>query len=265
MIRHVYGHRGARGLYPENTIDGFLRTLNLPIRGFELDLVVSKDKQLIISHEPWMNHQICSAANGAPISEATGKEINIYRSNYHDICKFDCGSKGNPLFPSQQSFYAVKPTLQELINALNKSCDTPLELLFEIKSNPKWYGHYQPEPDEYASQIIRYIDKLDLNTMPILMSFDPNILNAIKNISSQYKIGFLINNTNSIEENLIHLNFKPELYNLEHSMVTKTIIENLMERDMQIIPWTVNTLDAAKRLSKIGVTSIISDYPDLFL
>ena len=91
-----------------------MSALNFHVIGFELDIVVSKDRQLIISHEPWINHQICTDAKGLPISESAGKEFNIYKMDYDEISKFDCGSKCNPLIPSQQSFPAVKPTLGEL-------------------------------------------------------------------------------------------------------------------------------------------------------
>lgn len=265
MIQHIYGHRGARGLYPENTIDGCVRALNFPIKGLELDIVVSKDRKLILSHEPWMNYQICTDANGLPISESVGKDLNIYKMDYEQIRKFDCGSLEHPLFPSQQSFATNKPTLEVLVHQLKEERHDPVELLLEIKSNPKYYGVYQPEPNEYASQIDTYLKDLEFNTAPVLMSFDPNILNAINRINSDYRIGFLVNNTKSVGKNLSLLDFKPAQYNLMHTAVSIEIIHELKEKNIEIIPWTVNTVENAQILSNIGITSIITDYPNLFL
>ena len=265
MIQCIYGHRGARGLYPENTIEGFKNALNFQVKGFELDIVVTKDQQLILSHEPWMNHQICTNANGLPISESAGKELNIYKMDYDEIRQFDCGSIVNPLFTSQQSFPAVKPTLGELVSRLKEEHHEPVELLLEIKSDPKYYGVYQPEPEDYASQIDTYLKDLEFNTAPVLMSFDPNILNAINRINSDYRIGFLVNNTKSVGQNLSLLDFKPAQYNLIHTAVSIEIIHELTEINIEIIPWTVNTVENAQILSNIGITSIITDYPNLFL
>jgi glycerophosphoryl diester phosphodiesterase len=265
MIQRIYGHRGARGLYPENTIYGFMSALNFHVIGFELDIVVSKDRQLIISHEPWMNHQICTDAKGLPISGSAGKGFNIYKMDYDEISKFDCGSKCNPLIPSQQSFPAVKPTLGELAYRLKEEYYEPIELLIEIKSSPEWYGIYQPEPDEYASQIVAYLKDLEFKIDPVLMSFDPNILNAINHIGSNYRIGFLVNNAKSVRENLSSLDFKPDQYNLEHTRVNVETHHELSNKNIDVIPWTVNSVKDANRLSEIGITSIVTGYPNFFL
>ena len=265
MIHNIYGHRGARGLYPENTINGFISAMNFPIQGFELDVVVNKSGQLILSHEPWMNHQICTDANGSQITESYGKELNIYKMDYEQICKYDCGSLAHPLFPEQQLFSAKKPTLDALVQKLINEHQRTVELLIEIKSDPKYYGVYQPEPEVYARQIDAYIKELEFKVAPVLMSFDPNILNAINRIDTNYRIGFLVNNTKSVGENLTLLNFRPDQYNPLHNTVSIEIIHELAGKDIEIIPWTVNTIEDAQRLSNIGISSIITDYPNLFL
>ncbi|MBK9338290.1 MAG: hypothetical protein IPM98_17765 [Lewinellaceae bacterium] len=89
------GHRGARGLLPENTVPAFLRALEFPqVRTLELDVAVSKDKQLIVSHEPWFNPDICRLPGGAAISKSDSAKLLIYHLTAAEIRAFDCGSQG---------------------------------------------------------------------------------------------------------------------------------------------------------------------------
>ena len=159
----------------------------------------------------------------------------------------------------------VKPTLGELAYRLKEEYYEPIELLIEIKSCPEWYGIYQPEPDEYASQIVAYLKDLEFKIDPVLMSFDPNILNAINHIGTNYRIGLLVYNAKSVRENLSSLDFKPDQYNLEHTGVNVETHHELSNKNIDIIPWTVNSVKDANRLSEIGITGIITGYPNVFL
>jgi glycerophosphoryl diester phosphodiesterase len=105
----IQGHRGARGILPENSIPGFLAALDSGATTIEIDVVVSKDGLIVVSHEPYMNHDICLDREGNRINKSEGKEHNIYQYNYDEIKKFDCGSIGNPNFPEQLKIKVSKP------------------------------------------------------------------------------------------------------------------------------------------------------------
>src|ERR1043165_5710631 len=75
----VQGHRGARGLMPENTIPAFILALDSGVTTLEMDLAITKDKQVIVSHEPWMNSDFCLDPSGKPIRGADEKKFNIYK------------------------------------------------------------------------------------------------------------------------------------------------------------------------------------------
>ncbi|HSZ26331.1 MAG TPA: glycerophosphodiester phosphodiesterase family protein, partial [Cytophagaceae bacterium] len=96
------GHRGCRGIYPENTLEGFRRAIDLGINSLELDVVVSKDRQLVVSHEPYMNPEICLKPDGSEITPSEEKQYNLYTMTYEEIKKFDCGLKIHPRFPNQK-------------------------------------------------------------------------------------------------------------------------------------------------------------------
>ena len=111
----LQGHRGARGLYPENTLVGFAAALEFPdVRTLELDLCVTQDEKLIISYEPWFNEIICE------VSDTTheGFAYSLYKMTYDSIAQFDCGAKGHTDYPNQQPTPAYKPLLSELFSTI---------------------------------------------------------------------------------------------------------------------------------------------------
>ena len=94
----VHGHRGCRGLLPENTMPAFLKATELGTDFLELDLVISGDGQVVVSHEPWMSHKICLRQNGDSISVAEERSLNLYKMSVREIQGFDCGSIAQPGF-----------------------------------------------------------------------------------------------------------------------------------------------------------------------
>ena len=116
------GHRGARGLLPENTIPAFIKALELGVTTLELDLAVSKDSQLIVSHDPWLNPDICQNADNTRLSKEEAENRLIWRMTVDEIKKYDCGSLGNPRFLTQQRMRVFKPTLAEMVEAVTAYC-----------------------------------------------------------------------------------------------------------------------------------------------
>ena len=152
---HVQGHRGARGLLPENTIESCIEAVKCGVDGLEIDVVVSKDGQIVVSHEPWMSPLFCSFPDGKPIiTRHEAGSLFLKNMLYEDIKKYDCGSRGNPLFPSQKPITAYKPTLYELVDAVQSYCKTAkLNLPFfniEVKSHPDWYRKLVPPPSAFV-------------------------------------------------------------------------------------------------------------------
>ncbi len=101
----VQGHRGARGLRPENTIPGFLVAIDSGVTTIELDVVITKDKQVVVSHEPWMSAAICLDPSGSTLQAKEEKKFNIYQMTYDEVRQFDCGSLENKDFPATGKNY----------------------------------------------------------------------------------------------------------------------------------------------------------------
>ncbi len=260
------GHRGARGLLPENTIPSFLKALEFPVKTLELDVAVSKDNRIIISHEPWFSHYICSKPDGSPVTPFEEKDFLILNMTYDEIKTFDCGSRGNERFPEQQKMEAFKPSLKDMIAAVDSFCKkNNRELPFfniEIKSQPEYYDTLVPNPVDFVKLMLKEINETGIQGRCNLQSFDTNVLNEIRRQNTSIPVAFLIETLNSFEENLKLLGFQPEIYSPYHIFVNEELVEKVHAKNMKLIPWTVNEVDRMKELIALGVDGIITDYPN---
>src|SRR6218665_3419482 len=107
MPFQIEGHRGARGLVPENTIPSFKKAIDLGAHVIELDVVISKDKKVVVSHDTYFNPEITTAPNGELVTKET--QGNLYTLDYKEIKKYDVGSRGNKGFPEQEKMKVYKP------------------------------------------------------------------------------------------------------------------------------------------------------------
>lgn len=156
------GHRGCRGLFPENTIISMMEALKYPITTLELDVVVSKDFEIIVSHEPWMSEEICLDEKGQTVKD---KQFNIYKMSYADISKFDCGSKVHPRFKEQKKIKVHKPKLNDLIMQVEEQLKKQNRSIYyniEIKSTIEdEQAGFQPEYKLFTDKVLSTIKKTD--------------------------------------------------------------------------------------------------------
>ena len=173
---NLQGHRGARGLYPENSIEGCLYALDLGVNTLELDLVVSKDSQLVVSHEPYLNHEICLGENRDTLTSEKAKKMCLYFMTLATIQKYDCGSLGNPKFPEQKKLKTKKPSFAQLVAAVEQHLKLKkLPLCFyniEIKTKPETDSLQHPKPTEFASLVYQAISDLKLIDRVTVQSFE---------------------------------------------------------------------------------------------
>jgi len=94
----VEGHRGSRGLMPENTIPAMLKAVDLGVTTLEMDAVVTKDKQVVLSHEPFFNHEISTKPDGTEVKQEEERSLNIYQMDYSQVKQFDVGMRTHPRF-----------------------------------------------------------------------------------------------------------------------------------------------------------------------
>jgi glycerophosphoryl diester phosphodiesterase len=263
------GHRGCRGLMPENTIPAMLRALELGVTTLEVDVVISKDKKVVMSHEPWFNADITTLADGSYIDPVMEKEFNIYRMDYDRVKSFDVGMRPYPAFPRQQKMKAIKPLLAELIDHINEYCKNERSVPYyniEIKSEPGFDDLFQPAPNEFTELVMNVIKEKEIGGYTNIQSFDFRILQYMHQQYPSFSTAILIEDFDkrSLTEQIEALGYIPVTYSPAFKLVNEELVKQCHEQNMKIIPWTVNDKAKMEELKKTGVDGIITDYPDLF-
>jgi glycerophosphoryl diester phosphodiesterase len=263
----LQGHRGARGLMPENTIPGFLLAVEQGVDTIELDVVVTGDRQLLVSHEPWFNHLITTKPDGAYVTEVEERDLNIFEMTYEQTQQYDVGRRGNANFPDQQAIEVTKPLLAEAINAVEAFVEErglpPVKYNIETKSQPDWYGVYSPLPDEFVELLYNQLTSLDVLDRAIIQSFDPSTLIAMRERDPEVKLAMLVyNEVQSVERMTEILGFTPDIWSPSYGLVTPLLVDKTDRLGMELIPWTVNNRSEMIRLLEMGVDGIITDYPN---
>ncbi len=264
------GHRGCRGLMPENTIPAMLHALDLAVTTLELDVVITKDKQVVVSHEPFFNHDITTKPNGEAVTIAEEKGLNIFQMEYAQVKTYDVGLKPHPRFAQQKKVAAIKPLLRDLFDSVAvymRSHNRPQPYFnIETKCLPIGDGLYHPKPDEFVELLMAVIKEKKLEERVIIQSFDFRTLQYLHQHYPQMKTAMLIEDDDKrgIEKQIEALGFQPTIYSPHYSLVNTELINYCRTKKIKVIPWTVNTKEEIEQLKKMGVDGIISDYPNLF-
>ncbi len=260
------GHRGCRGLMPENTLPAFLKALEFEaVTTLELDLAVSADGQLVLSHEPWFYAPITTLPDGAPLEEAAEEQHLLFHLTADEIRRYDVGKRPHPRFPQQKRTPAHKPTLQEVVDtvrAVNPERAAHIGWNMEIKSKPEWDGERTPPVDSFARLVVAFLQKNQLTEQTTVQSFDVRALQAVRKIAPQIRLVLLVENNQTLEENLADLGFVPAVYSPNHTRVNPKLVQQCREKGLKLIPWTINEVPDMRRLIRLGVDGIITDYPD---
>jgi len=263
----VQGKAGARGVMPENTIQGMLKALDLGVTTLEMDAVISKDKQVVLSQEPYFNNEISLMPNGKAITFKDQKNYNIYKMDYEQVKKFDVGSKVHARFPGQMKFKAYKPLLTETIDAVeayvkeNKLAKPIYNI--ETKTIKNGDNEFHPEPAEFVELIMEVVNAKKIAKRVIIESFDMRTLQYLHEKYPKIQTSLLIDEKEPFEDYITKLGFKPTIYSPYLVLVGKGLVDRCHEMGIKIIPWTVNTIKDLKYFMSLGVDGVITDFPNL--
>lgn len=249
----IFGHRGCRGVYPENTIEGFKKAIEFGVDGIELDVVVNKNQELVISHESYIDTSYCLT------NKIDNESLNIYKMNISEIQDIDCGSKFVKEFPNQLKVKEKKPTYKEFKKEL---IDYQGDILFEIKCDYDLVNEYFPDYEKYAKIIFeetrfsRHFDNI------YFMSFDYRILNELFKIMPNSKYIYLSSNK-EFEKQMKLLNFEPFGVGIDFNIISQKIIDLVHNKKQVIYGWTINDEENSKSLTSMGLDGVITDYPNI--
>jgi glycerophosphoryl diester phosphodiesterase len=269
----IEGHRGCRGLMPENTIPAFKKSLDLGVTTLELDVCISKDRQVVVSHEPYMNALFCSKPDGSPVMKAEEKILNLYKMPYSEIRKYDSGIRGNILFPEQQKVVTFKPLLRDMLKACEKYIKLnnlpKVQYNIEIKSEEQEYGVSQPKTvKEFSDLVYQEIIRQVAPERVILQSFDFNILKFwhLQFEEGKYKkvrLSALVEDE-MVDSSLEKLGFNPDIFSPYYKHLIKKRVDMCHDKGIKVVPWTVNEIVNMKEIKALGVDGLITDYPNRF-
>jgi glycerophosphoryl diester phosphodiesterase len=265
----LLGHQGARGIMPENTIAGMIKALDLGVNVLDMDVVVSQDSQVVLSHEPYFNHEISTRPDGKAITFKDEKKYNLFKMDYAEIRKFDVGMKVHRRFPGQMKMEAYKPLLGDLIDAVEahvkqnrlKKPIYNIETAFIRKGD----GTFQPEAGVIIELIMAIVEEKKLTKRVIIQSLDMRPLQYLHEKYPKVKTSLLVDEKQDFEESLNLLGFTPTYYSPYHVLVGKGLVDRAHEAGVKVIPWTVNSVKELKYLLGLGVDGVVTDYPNLLM
>ncbi|MEZ4912418.1 MAG: glycerophosphodiester phosphodiesterase family protein [Saprospiraceae bacterium] len=265
-IPDVQGHRGCRGLMPENTIPAFIEAVKLGVTTLELDVVMNKFGDVIISHEPYYNSYFSTDPLGHPIKKSDEKKHNLYQMTFDEIASYDVGMRTNPKYPLQSKIACYKPKLDDVVDTVRKYCmaqKLPLVMFnIELKYDRNEIGTFFPKDSILIDSVFSILKNQNLLDNAIIQSFDTEILNICYYKEPNLSYALLIDNSEDLQKNLSLLHFKPSVYSPRYTKVNKKLVTECRVLDLKIIPWTVNDEDDIVEMLGFGVDGIISDYPD---
>jgi glycerophosphoryl diester phosphodiesterase len=283
----LQGHRGARGLLPENTLPAFRKALEIGVTTLETDLAMTRDDVLVLSHDPVLSPDLARGPNGAWLT-APGPPIRTL--TLAELRRFDVG-RINPLskyatqFPNQRPIDGTSiPTLAELLD-LVQAAAKPVRLNIETKLDPNKPGE-APAPEEFAAAVVAAVRSAGLARRVTVQSFDWRTLLAVRRRAPEIETACLTIETQSwnsvrgkdgkpspwtagldIER---HGNSVPRLVKAAGCAVwspfwrnlTPALVAEAHALGLKVLPWTVNQPADVAFVLDMKVDGLITDYPD---
>ncbi|MCX2483444.1 glycerophosphodiester phosphodiesterase family protein [Pedobacter sp. MR2016-24] len=262
-------HRGGRGLMPENTIAAMKSALDMGVTTMEMDLGISKDGQVVVSHDSYMAADFMLKPDGSLIKKEEEKSLLLYGMDYQLIKSYDAGTKPHPQFPDQKKFKTYRPLFRELIDSVESYIKAkhlkPVYYNVEIKSSPDGDGTAHPVPEVFVKKVMDIVLQKKLSTRLIIQSFDLRPLQVLHKGYPKQKVSFLVANKDSYADNIKKLGFTPDAFSPYYLMVNREMVDAAHRDKVIVLPWTVNTIDEIRKMEALGVDGIISDYPNLLI
>ena len=288
MAFDLEGHRGTRGLAPENTLAAFRKALEIGVTTLETDMAVTKDDVIVISHDPFLNPDIVRdpdghwlTAKGPAIRTLTLAEIRRY-----DIGRVNPSSAYAKQFPEQRASDGERfPTLAEVF-ALGKSSAKPVRFNIETKVTPQ-SGTDTPDAATFAKLVVDAVRAAGMAERVTVQSFDWRTLREVKRLAPEIETSCITMQTkdnDTVKQSLDggaspwhaglalrdHDGSLPATVKANGCGTWSMFWRNLSPKELaeahalglKVLPWTVNDPADMRRLIELGVDGIVTDYPD---
>ena len=249
----AHGHRGARALRPENTIPGFEYAIAAGVDALELDIAVTRDDVVVVSHDPVLNPQLCQGPGAAfPIHTPPIRTLLL-----RELRQWDCGALPNPAFPRQTPIPGARiPTLDEVLALAARG---PFDFNIETKifaDRPE----YTPSPEKFAQLALDCVRRHRLEPRTVLLSFDFRTLHAMQALAPEIRLSALYEDGSEAFAD-IATRAGARIVSPQKNLVTRTKVNAAHAAGLQVVAWTANTPVEWDALVAARVDAIISDDP----
>ena len=284
----LQGHRGARGLLPENTLPGFERALDLGVTTLELDIAITSDGVLVIHHDPTLNPAITRDASGQfldkrspPIHSLTWAQLQTY-----DVGRLKPGSDYARPYPDQQPVDGTRiPRLSDLFDLVKRRGDDKVRFAIETKVRPTHPDETQA-PEPFARAVVEEIRKAGMAARSQILSFDWRTLRVVQQIApeiptvylsaqqrwldnigadrpegSAWTAGFQFKDHGSIPKMVKAAG--GTLWSVYHGDLDAQKVKEAQSLGLKVLVWTVNDPAIMERVVGWGIDGLITDRPDL--
>jgi Glycerophosphoryl diester phosphodiesterase len=269
-VTDVQAHRGGMGLYPEESLEAMLNAVELGVNTLEMDLCITADRQVVLSHDKYFHPRYATRPDGTSIEDGDPKEY-LFHMPYDSVAKYDVGLKYNPAWPEKKCIPVCKPLAADVIDAVEaytqKRGLAPMKYNIEIKSDPDYDGGIEgvdwPEYHEFTDLCMEMLDARGLGGRLIVQCFDERALNYINEKYPGHILSYLLEDYETdVPEAMAKLNFTPQWLSPEHGNVNEALMKYAHKNGMKVVTWTVDDKQEMRRLIGLGCEAIISNYPD---
>ncbi|TDN40011.1 glycerophosphodiester phosphodiesterase [Hymenobacter sp. UV11] len=267
----VHGHRGCRGLRPENTLPAFLHALELGVDVLELDVVISGDQQVVVAHEPWLSARLGTGPNDERISPQHERTYNLYQMPYAIIRRCVVGALPLAAFPMQVPAATYRPLLRDVLQAVESACYLAgrpnVGYAVEVKSSPAGDDIFHPTPPLFVELVLAELQAAGVAERTTLLSFDLRILQAARAQAPYQALCLLNENLTPASTLFEELGFVPDTYGPDFELLSTDTVQALQAAypGLRLVPWTLNSLADFTQALAWEVAGITTDYPEQLL
>ena len=260
----LQGHRGTRGLRPENTLPAFARALEIGVDTLELDTNVTRDGVVVVMHDRRLNPDVARgpdgewvAPPGLPIHQLTYAELSRY-----DVGRLKPGTDYAKEFPDQVAIDGTHaPRLSDVFALVRREGDRRVRFNIETKISPKAPDE-SPPPEEFARRLVDEIRAAGMQRRSTIESFDWRTLAAVKRIAPEIPAVYLTYKMEGAVDKVKEAG--GTIWSPFYKDVDEAKIREAHAAGLQVVVWTVNDPADMKRMVEWGVDGLITDRPDVF-
>ena len=283
----LQGHRGARGLAPENTLPAFAVALSLGVSTLELDTSVTKDGVVVVSHDARLNPDITRGPDGRWLNPPTRavRELTLDDLGHYDFGRIKPGSEYSYRYPDQKRMDGVRmPTLAQVFKLARSAGNAEVRFNIEIKTSPEKPGDTLA-PEAFAKALLATIEREGMSARVIIQSFDWRALKAVQALAPSIPTSYL-SSQQRLLDNIAAGKAEGSAWTAgvqfrDHGSIPKMVkaaggaiwspyypelsaalVKEAHALGLKVIPWTVNQTEDMARLIDWGVDGLITDRPD---